>query len=204
MDFKTWAAGAREEHEKALDAFLARHLDDVDRLSAWCAESLLGGGRLLFFGNGGSAADAQHLAAEFVNRFDRDRRALAALALTTDPSVVTSIGNDASFDEIFARQVEAHGRKGDVAIGITTSGNSRNVLRGLQAARERGLRTAAFLGRDGGAAAALADLPLVVPVRDTARIQEVHIFAGHLLCRRVEDRIASHPDAPTSSGPEGS
>jgi D-sedoheptulose 7-phosphate isomerase len=204
VDFKTWAASAREEHARALDAFLARHLDDVDRLAGWCAESLAAGGRLLFFGNGGSAADAQHLAAEFVNRFDRDRRALAALALTTDPSVVTSIGNDASFDEIFARQVEAHGRKGDVAIAITTSGNSRNVLRGLSASRVRGLRTAALLGRDGGAAAALADLPLVVPVRETARIQEVHIFAGHLLCRAVEDRIAAHLGDPISSGPEGS
>ncbi len=203
-DFKTWVASAREEHGRALDAFLARHLDDVDRLAGWCAESLVAGGRVLLFGNGGSAADAQHLAAEFVNRFDRDRRALAALALTTDPSVVTSIGNDASFDEIFARQVEAHGRAGDVAIGITTSGNSPNVLRGLRAARERGLRTAAFLGRDGGAAVSIAELPLVVPIRETARIQEVHIFAGHLLCRRVEDLIASHPAHPTSSGPEGS
>lgn len=203
-DFRTWAAIAREEHTRALDAFLERHLDDVDRLAGWCAESLAAEGRLLFFGNGGSAADAQHLAAEFVNRFDRDRRALAALALTTDPSVVTSIGNDASFDEIFARQVEAHGRKGDIAIGITTSGNSPNVLRGLRAAHERGLRTAALLGRDGGAAAILADLPLVVPSGETARIQEVHIFAGHLLCRRVEDLIASHLAPPSSSGPEGS
>ncbi len=203
-DFRTWAATAREDHNRALDAFLARHLDDVDRLARWCAKTLAAGGRLLFFGNGGSAADAQHLAAEFVNRFDRDRRALAALALTTDPSVVTSIGNDASFDEIFARQVEAHGRKGDVAIGITTSGNSPNVLRGLAAARARGLLTAALLGRDGGAASNLADLPLVVPFGETARIQEVHIFAGHLLCRRVEDLIASHPDALTSSGPEDS
>lgn len=204
MDFPTWVASARDEHLRCLDAFLERHLHDVDRLARWCAVALRAGGRVLFFGNGGSAADAQHLAAEFVNRFDRDRPALAALALTTDPSVVTSIGNDSSFDEIFARQVEAHGRAGDVAIGITTSGQSRNVLRGLRAARARNLRTAALLGRDGGAAAAEADLPLVVPALETARIQEVHIFAGHLLCRRVEDLIASPDPAALTSEPAGS
>ena len=203
MEFRAWAASARDEHVDCLDRFLERHLGDVERLAGWCAETLRTGGRILLFGNGGSAADAQHLAAEFVNRFDRDRPALTALALTTDPSVVTSIGNDSSFEEVFSRQVEAHGRPGDVAIALTTSGNSPNVIRALRAARGRGLRSAALLGRDGGAAGKETDLPLVVPGRDTARIQEVHIFAGHLLCRRVEDLVASFGSV-TSSEQAGS
>ncbi len=189
MSFSELLAQARREHGRALDAFIERHAADLDRLACWCAESLARGGKLLLFGNGGSAADAQHLAAEFVNRFDRERAALSALALATDGSVLTSVGNDADFREVFARQIEAHGRPGDIALGISTSGRSPNVLAGLEAARRIGLRTAALLGRDGGQAARLADLPLVVPAEETARIQEVHIFAGHLLCRRVEDLL---------------
>lgn len=189
MSFSELLAQARREHGRALDAFIERHAADLDRLARWCAESLARGGKLLLFGNGGSAADAQHLAAEFVNRFDRERAALSALALATDGSVLTSVGNDADFREVFARQIEAHGRPGDIALGISTSGRSPNVVAGLEAARRIGLRTAALLGRDGGQAARLADLPLVVPAEETARIQEVHIFAGHLLCRRVEDLL---------------
>jgi D-sedoheptulose 7-phosphate isomerase len=180
---------ARREHVRALDAFLERHSEDLDRLARWCADSLARGGKLLLFGNGGSAAEAQHLAAEFVNRFDRERSALPALALTTDGAILTSVGNDADFREIFARQIEAHGRPGDIAFGLSTSGRSPNVLAGLEAARRIGLRTAAFLGRDGGPASRLADLPLVVPAEETPTIQEVHLFAGHLLCRRVEDLL---------------
>jgi D-sedoheptulose 7-phosphate isomerase len=181
----------REEHHRLVDAFLERHAGDLGRLASWCAEAVLAGRKLLLFGNGGSAADAQHIAAEFVNRFDRDRRGLGALALATDGSVLTSIANDASFDAIFSRQIEALGREGDVAIGITTSGRSPNVIAGLGAARAGGLRTAALLGRDGGPAAAEADLALVVPGRNTARIQEVHILAGHLLCLLVEEFVES-------------
>ncbi len=189
MDFSRLVAEARREHQRALDAFLERHAADLERLASWCAEALGNGAKVLLFGNGGSAADAQHLAAEFVNRFDRDRPALSALALATDGSVLTSIGNDSEFRRVFARQVEAHGRPGDVAVGITTSGVSPNVLAGLEAARRIGLRTAALLGRDGGPVAQLAEIALVVPAEETARIQEVHIFAGHLLCRRVEDLL---------------
>jgi D-sedoheptulose 7-phosphate isomerase len=188
-DFERIVEEARAEHHRLVDAFLDRHAADLGRLAEWCAEALLRGGKVLFFGNGGSAADAQHLAAEFVNRFDRERRGLAAIALATDGSVLTSIGNDSAFDAIFARQIEALGRPGDVAIGITTSGNSPNVLAALRTARVAGVRSGALLGRDGGKAAAEADLALVVPGQVTARIQEVHILAGHLLCRRVEDLI---------------
>ncbi len=201
-DFEVGLTRARVEHHRLVDAFLDRHAADLDRLARWCVEALRGGGKVLLFGNGGSAADAQHLAAEFVNRFDRDRRALAAVALTTDASILTSVGNDADFREIFSRQVEALGRPGDVAVGITTSGNSPNVLAALRAARALGLRTAALLGRDGGAAASEVDLALIVPGRETARIQEVHILAGHLVCRRVEDPLEGGvpaPGAPTSS-----
>ena len=189
-DFRQIVEAARSEHHRVVDAFLDRHAADLLTLARWCTDALRAGGKILLFGNGGSAADAQHLAAEFVNRFDRDRPALAAIALATDGSALTSIGNDASFEAVFARQIEALGRPGDVAIGITTSGNSPNVLAGLRTARRLGLKTASLLGRDGGTAASAAELGLIVPGEATARIQEVHILAGHLLCRFVEELLA--------------
>ena len=196
-------ARVRAEHVRLLDAFLERHATDLERLAVWCSDALRAGGKLLFFGNGGSAADAQHLAAEFVNRYDRDRRALAAVALATDGSVLTSVGNDSDFRRIFARQIEALGRPGDVAVGITTSGSSPNVLLGLATARAAGLRTAALLGRDGGEARSIVDLALVVPGVETARIQEIHILAGHLVCERVEEILAADggPDVTASRPP---
>lgn len=193
---------ARDEHHRLVDLFLEHHALDLLRLARWCVEALRAGGKLVFFGNGGSAADAQHLAAEFVNRYDRDRAALGAMALATDGSVLTSIGNDADFRDVFARQIEALCHPPDIAIAITTSGRSPNVLAGLRAARARGLRSAALLGGDGGEARTLADLPLVVPGTRTARIQEVHILAGHLLCQCVEELLADGA-SPTSSS-EGS
>jgi len=144
------------------------------------------GGKVLLFGNGGSAADAQHLAAEFVNRFQVERPPLAALALTTDTSILTAVANDYDFLEVFAKQVRALGRPGDAALGISTSGGSPNVVAGLKAARELGLKTLALSGRDGGPVAAAADLALVVDSRDTPRIQEVHITVGHILCDLVD------------------
>jgi len=184
---------ARLDHHRTVDAFLDRHASDLLILAGWCADALRAQGKILLFGNGGSAADAQHLAAEFVNRFDRDRPALAAIALATDGSVLTSIGNDASFEAVFARQIEALGRPGDIAIGITTSGGSPNVIAGLRAARRLGMRCAGLLGRDGGAAAREVELPLTVPCATTARIQEAHILAGHLVCRLVEEMLAAVP-----------
>ena len=153
------------------------------------AESLRGGGRVLAFGNGGSAADAQHLAGELVGRFRRDRAALSAIALTTDSSVVTAIGNDMGYDSVFRRQVEAHGRPGDVAVGITTSGRSPNVVQALQLARERGLVTMGLTGGGGGRLAGAVDYLIDVPHADTARIQEVHGMVVHVLCQIVEEAM---------------
>ena len=144
------------------------------------------GGKLLIFGNGGSASDAQHVAAEFVGRFQRERAAMAAIALTTDTSVLTGIGNDYAFDRIFARQIEALGRKGDVAFGISTSGASPNVVAALDAARALGLQTIALTGGDGGAVGRAAAIHVNVPSASTARVQEVHRTLLHVICDVVE------------------
>lgn len=152
-------------------------------------DAALAGRQVLVFGNGGSATDAQHLAAELVVRFQRTRRPLAALALTTDGAVLTAAGNDLGFTKVFARQVEAFGRSGDVAVGITTSGRSVNVLAGLKAARSRGMATIALTGRGGGDAAELADVLVNVPSDVTARIQEVHRLWIHAVCEWVEEGI---------------
>lgn len=151
-----------------------------------CADSVRTGGKVMFVGNGGSAADAQHLAAELVGRLVGERRALPGLALTTDSSGLTCIGNDYGFDQVFSRQVEGLGRAGDVLIAISTSGNSGNVLRAVESCRVLGIRTVGFLGRDGGKLAPLVDLPIVVSHKTTARIQEAHIFLGHQLCHMIE------------------
>jgi D-sedoheptulose 7-phosphate isomerase len=169
-------------HERVKQANLQPVLD----AAAAIAESFRGGGKLLLFGNGGSAADAQHVAAEFVGRFQRERAALAAIALTADTSVLSSIGNDYAFERVFARQVEALGRQGDVAFGISTSGRSPNVLAGLTTARERGLRTLALTGGDGGAIGRAADTHLNVASDSTARVQEVHRTLLHAICDLVE------------------
>jgi D-sedoheptulose 7-phosphate isomerase len=144
------------------------------------------GGKVLIFGNGGSAADAQHLTAEFVNRFQVERPPLGALALTTDTSILTAVANDYDFKQVFAKQVRALGRRGDLAWGISTSGNSPNVVAGLDAARELGMKTLALSGGDGGPVAAAAEMALTVPSRNTPRVQEVHITIGHVLCDLVD------------------
>ncbi len=151
--------------------------------------TLKAGGKLLVFGNGGSAADAQHVAAELVGRFQHNRRALAALALTTDTSVLTSIGNDDAFDRVFARQIEALGRAGDVVLGISTSGASSNVTVALGAARRLGLRTIALTGRDGGEIGRAAEIHINVPSQSTARVQEVHRTLLHAICELVESEF---------------
>jgi D-sedoheptulose 7-phosphate isomerase len=144
-------------------------------------------------GNGGSAADCQHLAAELVGRFERDRPGLASIALTTDTSILTSVGNDLGFERIFARQVEALGRPGDLLIGLSTSGNSRNVLAALEVGRGMGLRCAGLSGGSGGRLVTATDLCLSVPSGITARIQEAHILIGHMVCDLVETALASQP-----------
>ncbi len=152
-------------------------------------QALQQGGKLLFCGNGGSAADSQHLAAELTGRFIKDRRPLAAMALSTDTSALTCIGNDYSFDEIFARQVVGLGRKGDVLVGISTSGNSRNVIRAVEEAKKLGMLSIGLLGRDGGQLKSLCDHSIVVPSDVTARIQECHILIGHTLCGMIEQEL---------------
>lgn len=159
------------------------------RLVELSLDALRGGGKVLLFGNGGSAADAQHLAAELTVRFERDRAAIAALALTTDSSALTAIGNDLGFERLFARQIEALGRPGDVALALTTSGRSRNVLLGLETARAAGLVPAALAGKGGGDLVGLADPLLTVPSDSTARIQEMHITLGQLYCAALEQGL---------------
>jgi len=144
------------------------------------------GNKIFFFGNGGSAADAQHLAAEFVNRYVMDRPPLPAIALTTDTSILTSVSNDLAFDEIFAKQLRALGKEGDVAIGISTSGNSPNIIKAFEVAKEIGMKRVALTGNNGGVISKMADFSLVVPSTSTARIQEAHILIGHILCEMVE------------------
>jgi D-sedoheptulose 7-phosphate isomerase len=155
------------------------------------AECLESGGKLLFFGNGGSAADAQHLAAEFVGRFVIERRGLAAIALTTNSSILTAVSNDFGFDQVFARQIEALGREGDVVVGISTSGTSSNVLVAIKQARSQHLKTVALAGNDGGALVKEADIAIIVPSSNTALIQECHIAIGHLLCELVENHLSA-------------
>lgn len=177
---------------QAKQAFSAACAEPLARLAAWVVEAMRRGDKLILFGNGGSAADAQHVAAEFVNRFLINRRPLPALALTTDTSVLTSIGNDFSYDLIFVKQIQALGRPGDVALGITTSGTSSNVLQALATARGQGLKTAALIGGVGAPGAALrsaAELILQVPSAYTPHIQEAHLWAEHLLCEIVEREL---------------
>jgi len=169
-------------HQRVSDGDLA----PVAAAAAAIASAVNAGGKLLVFGNGGSAADAQHVASELVGRFERERRAIAAIALTTDASIVTSVANDYGFERVFARQVEALGARGDVALGISTSGASANVVAALDAAAARGLTTIALTGRDGGAVGRAAAIHINVPSASTARVQEVHRTLLHVLCDLVE------------------
>jgi D-sedoheptulose 7-phosphate isomerase len=164
---------------------------NIVQLSAVASEAVRSGGKIMFAGNGGSAADAQHFAGELVSRFYYDRPAIASLALTTDSSILTAIGNDYHYERIFSRQIEALGRSGDVFVGISTSGRSPNVLGGLAAARRLGLRTVGLTGRSGGDMAALCDIVIRIPSDSTPLIQQGHLLVGHLLCAMIEDAI--HP-----------
>jgi D-sedoheptulose 7-phosphate isomerase len=175
---------AAAAHEAAAGACA----DRTAAAAALLTRSLAAGGKVLVFGNGGSAADAQHFAAEMVGRYERERKAWPAIALTTDTSALTAVGNDYGFDRVFARQIEALGREGDVAIGISTSGNSPNVLRGLEAAKARGLTTIALTGR-GGEAGTIAAHHIAVNEARTSRVQEVHATVLHVICELVEQEL---------------
>ncbi|MGQ0810775.1 MAG: D-sedoheptulose-7-phosphate isomerase [Nitrospiraceae bacterium] len=180
---------AFEESVDVKRRFAQEYADRIVALAQLIGRAFREGHKILLFGNGGSSTDASHLAAEFVGRYHRDRAPLPALALGTDMAAVTCIANDYSYDEIFARQVRAHGQKGDIAIAISTSGNSTNVLKGVAAARETGLTTVGWTGGSGGKLAGMVDHSFVVPSTVTARIQESHITLGHVLCELIEEEV---------------
>ncbi|MFO7784585.1 MAG: D-sedoheptulose-7-phosphate isomerase [Thermodesulfobacteriota bacterium] len=178
---------ALEESVKVKQGFVRESGGALIQVAERISQAFTSDRKLLICGNGGSAADAQHLAAEFVNRFVLERPPLPAVALTTDTSILTSIGNDYSFDEIFSKQVKAIGKEGDILLAISTSGDSPNVTEAVRVGREMGLYTVAMTGGDGGTLRRIADLSLVVKSKVTARIQETHIFAGHIICQLVDE-----------------
>jgi len=173
---------------EAKNQVLKTLVPEIEKAARLMIEALKKGNKIMFFGNGGSAADAQHLAAELISRFLLERKSLPAIALTTDSSIITAIGNDYSFDNIFARQVEGLAQKGDVAFGLSTSGNSKNVIAGLEKAKQLGCRTIGLTG-PGGKIGELAELTLKIPSKETPRIQESHITIGHILCGLVEEEL---------------
>jgi D-sedoheptulose 7-phosphate isomerase len=178
-------------HQEAVEKISESLAGQISQAVEMISGALAGGRKLLLMGNGGSAADAQHFAAEIVGRFKMERRGLPAIALSTDTSILTAIGNDYGFSEIFRRQVEALATEGDIVVGISTSGNSENIQSALLLAREAGCRTIGLLGRDGGKIRETADLSLTVPVEDTPRIQEGHILIIHIICDLVEKKLFS-------------
>lgn len=183
-----------KESNRVKDIFLNENLSKMVNIIEALTAALKAGNKILIFGNGGSAADAQHIAAEFVNRFIIERPPLPAIALTTDTSVITSIGNDYDFSEIFSKQVRAIGQPGDVAWGISTSGNSPNVIKGLEMAKKMEMTTIAFTGKNGGDIAKVVDYSVNVSSNSTARIQEAHITAGHVICEMVDIKLFQRPD----------
>ncbi|NQV85176.1 MAG: SIS domain-containing protein [Rhodospirillales bacterium] len=189
MDINAFYASEFDEHQVALDDTRAVLMDPFSQLISVCAGAVRTGNKLMLFGNGGSAGDCQHIATELAVRYITDRAPIAAIALTTDTSMLTAIANDWSFEDLFSRQIEALGRPGDVAIAISTSGKSENILRGLKMAREKGLKATGFSGKGGGGMVGLCEPLLLVPSIITARIQEMHILLGHMLCGALEQEL---------------
>lgn len=187
MEDKISAAISR--HIAAASALAADH-SALRKIAELVAGTVLAGGKILVCGNGGSAADSQHIAAELVGRFKKERRAIAAISLTTDTSILTALSNDYGFERVFERQVEALGRKGDLLIAISTSGSSPNVLKAAVKAKECGLAVAGFFGKSGGAILPHCDLAFLAPETDTPRVQEMHILAAHIICELAEDAAA--------------
>lgn len=183
-----------KESSNVKEAFVGENLDGIVSVVEAITAALKAGNKILIFGNGGSAADAQHIAAEFVNRFIIERPPLPAIALSTDTSVITSIGNDYDFSEIFSKQIRAIGQAGDVAWGISTSGSSPNVIKALEVAKKIGMVTIGVTGRDGGEIAKMVDYSLNVSSHSTPRIQEVHITLGHVICEMVDLKLFQRPD----------
>lgn len=177
------------ENIQIKEQMIRTKIGQIKSIAEMVVESLRQGGKAVIFGNGGSAADAQHIAAELIGRFKKDRTALAGIALTTNTSVITSLANDYGYEVVFARQVEALACRNDIVIGISTSGKAKNVIQGIKQAKKMGLKTAVFTGGDGGELAKISDVALVVPSAVTARIQEAHITVGHIICEMVEQAL---------------
>ena len=178
------------------EAFVRQNADKLIGLAETISRAFLNGSKLMLCGNGGSAADAQHIAAEFVNRFQKERAPLPALALTTDTSIITSVANDEGYEYVFSKQIRALGKKGDILLAISTSGTSANILSAIRTAREGEIYTVGLTGGDGGKMVPLVDLPLIVESHSTPRIQEVHILAGHIICELVEHILFKDDRAP--------
>jgi D-sedoheptulose 7-phosphate isomerase len=177
------------ESIKVKEDLLHQGIGKILEITQLIIEALKKNGKVILFGNGGSASDSQHIAAELIGRFKKDRVALAALALTTNTSILTSLANDYGYDVVFAKQIEALGQKNDVAVGISTSGRAKNVLAGIKQAKKMGIKTVALTGGEGGELVKLADVSLMVPSLVTARIQEAHITIGHIICEIVEQTL---------------
>ena len=190
---KEFAIKAFDDSAEIKRRFARDHADKIVQVAQLMGRAFQTGHKVLLFGNGGSSTDAAHIAAEFVGRYKRERAPLPAIALATDIAAITCIANDYGFEELFARQVRAHGQRGDVAIAISTSGNSPNVLKGVEAAKALGLTTIAWTGGTGGKLAGMVDYAFVVPSTLTARIQESHITLGHVLCELIEDHVLANP-----------
>lgn len=189
FDVSTFWKSEFDDHENVLQKTAASLETSFENILSACTESIEAGGKIIFFGNGGSAADAQHLATELTVRYVKNRKAIAAIALTTDTSTLTAAGNDLGFDHIFARQIEALGKPEDVVVAISTSGNSPNVLEALKTAKDLNIKAIGFSGRDGGKMKDFCHHMLIVPSDVTARIQEMHIILGHLLCDGLEQKL---------------
>jgi len=178
-----------EDHKKCIESLYGVCGDNIASASTMILESLKNGKKFLLAGNGGSAADAQHIAAELTGRYKKERPGIKAIALSTDTSALTAIGNDYGYEYVFSRQLEALGDSGDVFLGISTSGNSQNVIEALKKAKQIGIKTIGLSGKDGGAMASLCDINIVVPSNNTPRIQEMHILIGHTICMLIEDNL---------------
>jgi len=176
-------------HQETIDKVIKIMQDDLANASKLAVDTLKQGNKILLFGNGGSAADAQHIAAELTGRYKTERRGLPGIALTTDTSALTAIGNDYGYDRVFDRQVESLANKGDLLLGISTSGNSKNVINALRLGQDLGCKTIGFSGKDGGMMNAICDINLVVPSDNTPRIQEMHILFGHTICQIIDDNF---------------
>lgn len=190
---------ALQDHQQVM-ADVAHLVPQIEEVAEYLVKTVQNNRKIFWMGNGGSAADAQHLAAELIGRFKQERPAIPSIALTTDTSILTCISNDYDFNKVFSRQIEALCHADDVVIGISTSGNSKNILNGIQAAKEKGAFTIGLTGKTGGQLAQLADCCLQIPSDNTARIQEAHIFIGHCICEWIENKLVAHVAIPADAG----